>query len=292
MAEQMTFGGVEAVVTFDGIETHTPRGRHNVELHLSFLRLHGQANNNDFEIPYTSVARVFWLPKSYTPHTFVVLTLDPPIRNGEASYTHIVMQFGADDVIETTLRMSEDIYNSRYKDKLQLVHKGLIHQIFVTILSGLSDAKVTRPGRFRSCYDSYAVKSSLETEDGYLYILEDSLFFLPNPPILILHEEIDYVEFERHSDRGSNMHYFDFLVRLKTQQEHVFRNISKNDYHVLFTFTSKKGLKILNLGGHWDTDGNDICTILNRDMSEYKVQSFNFGNSDDDSEEEESSESE
>lgn len=42
---------------------HIPfyRGRYSVELHLSFLRLQGQAN--DFKIQYSSVVRLFLLPK-------------------------------------------------------------------------------------------------------------------------------------------------------------------------------------------------------------------------------------
>ncbi|KAG8366837.1 hypothetical protein BUALT_Bualt16G0009400 [Buddleja alternifolia] len=215
-------GGEESVVTFDGIAILTPRGRYNVELHLSFLRLQGQAN--DFKIQYSSVVRVFWLPKSNQPHTFVVVTLDPPIRKGQTLYPHIVMQ-------------------------------GLTHEIFVTILRGLSGVKVTRPGSFRSNQDGYAVKSSLKAEDGVLYPLEKSFFFLPKPPTLILHEEIDYVEFERHTLGGSNMHYFDLLVRLKTEQEHLFRNIQRNEYQKIFDFINAKGLKIMNLGSEKKPDG-------------------------------------
>ncbi|KAE8022071.1 hypothetical protein FH972_007905 [Carpinus fangiana] len=54
-------GGEEAVVTFEGIAILTPRGRYNVELHLSFLRLQGQAN--DLKIQYSSVVRLFLLPR-------------------------------------------------------------------------------------------------------------------------------------------------------------------------------------------------------------------------------------
>ena len=32
------------------------------------------------------------------------------------------------------------------------------------------------------------------------------------------------------------MHYFDVLIRLKTEQEHLFRNIQRNEYHNLFDF--------------------------------------------------------
>ncbi|KAF4350909.1 hypothetical protein CsatB_021651 [Cannabis sativa] len=251
-------GGEDAVVTFEGIAILTPRGRYSVELHLSFLRLQGQAN--DFKIQYSSVVRLFLLPKSNQPFTFVVVTLDPPIRKGQTLYPHIVLQFETETVVQSDLSMSEDLLNTKYKDKLEPSYKGLIHEVFTTVLRGLSGAKVTKPGKFRSCQDGYAVKSSLKAEDGVLYPLEKSFFFLPKPPTLILHEEIDYVEFERHAAGGSNMHYFDLLIRLKTEQEHLFRNIQRNEYHNLFDFMSGKGLKIMNLGNTRPTDG--VASVL------------------------------
>ncbi|KAJ7970953.1 FACT complex subunit SSRP1 [Quillaja saponaria] len=257
-------GVEEAVVTFEGIAILTPRGRYSVELHMSFLRLQGQAN--DFKIQYSSVVRLFLLPKSNQPHTFVVVTLDPPIRKGQTLYPHIVLQFETDYVVQSTLSMSEDILSTKYKDKLEPSYKGLIHEVFTTILRGLSGAKVTKPGKFRSCQDGYAVKSSLKAEDGVLYPLEKSFFFLPKPPTLILHEEIDYVEFERHAAGGSNMHYFDLLIRLKTEQEHLFRNIQRNEYHNLFDFISGKGLKIMNLGDVQATEG--VAAVLQNDVDD------------------------
>lgn len=254
-------GGEDAVVTFEGIAILTPRGRYSVELHMSFLRLQGQAN--DFKIQYSSVVRLFLLPKSNQPHTFVIISLDPPIRKGQTLYPHIVMQFETDYVVESELAINEDLYNSKYKDKLDQTYKGLIHEVFTTILRGLSGAKVTKPGKFRSCQDGYAVKSSLKAEDGILYPLEKSFFFLPKPPTLILHEEIDYVEFERHAAGGANMHYFDLLIRLKSEQEHLFRNIQRNEYHNLYEFISSKGLKIMNLGDAQPTVG--IKKVLEND---------------------------
>ncbi|CAN1319968.1 FACT complex subunit SSRP1 [Linum perenne] len=252
----LTDGGTgveEAVVTFESVGILTPRGRYNVELHTSFLHLQGQAN--DFKIQYSSVVRLFLLPKSNQPHTFVIVTLDPPIRKGQTLYPHIVLQFDTEAVGEQTLTMNEDLLNTKYKGKLEASYKGLIHEVFTTILRGLSSAKVTKPGTFRSCQDGYAVKSSLKAEDGLLYPLEKSFFFLPKPPTLILHEEIDYVEFERHAAGGSNMHYFDLLIKLKTEQEHLFRNIQRNEYHNLYNFIGDKGLKIMNLGGSQPTAG-------------------------------------
>ncbi|XP_031488405.1 FACT complex subunit SSRP1-like isoform X1 [Nymphaea colorata] len=255
--------GEEAVAMFDGVAILTPRGRYNIELHMSFLRLQGQAN--DFKIQYSSIVRLFQLPKSNQPHIFVIVTLDPPIRKGQTLYPHIVMQFERDRVIESKLSISEDLLKTKYKDRLEASHKGLIADVFTQTLRGLSGAKVTRPGKFRSAQDGLAVKSSLKAEDGILYPLEKGFFFLPKPPTLILHDEIEYVEFERHGAGGAVMssHYFDLLVKLKSEQEHQFRNIQRNEYHNLFDFISSKGLKILNLGATQTTGG--VADVLNDD---------------------------
>ncbi|CAH9118603.1 unnamed protein product [Cuscuta epithymum] len=245
--------GEEAVVTFDGIAILTPRGRYNVELHLSFLRLQGQAN--DFKIQYSSVQRIFLLPKVSQPHTFVVVTLDPPIRKGQTMYPNIVLQFESEYVVDTALTMSEDVLNTKYKDRLELTYKGLIHDVFTKIMRGLSGAKITGPGKFRSHTQGLAVKSSLKAEDGLLYPLDKGFFFLPKPPTLMLYDEIDYVEFERHAAGTANMHYFDLLVRLKTEQEHIFRNIQRSEYSCLYSFISAKGLKIMNLRDSRPADG-------------------------------------
>ncbi|XP_038985170.1 FACT complex subunit SSRP1-like [Phoenix dactylifera] len=250
----------EAVVTFEGIAILTPRGRYSVELHLSFLRLQGQAT--DFKIQYGSVIRLFLLPKSNQTHTFVVITLDPPIRKGQTLYPHIVIQFEAEAAVEGCLSLSEDLLATKYKDKLEASYKGLTSDVFTKTLRGLSGAKVTRVSSFRSCQGGYEVKSSLKAEDGLLYPLEKGFFFLPKPPTLILHDEIEYVEFERHGAGGSSVssHYFDLLVKLKNDQEHLFRNIQRSEYHSLFDFISGKGLKIMNLGDVQTTNG--VAAVL------------------------------
>jgi structure-specific recognition protein 1 len=255
----------ESVVVFEDVAVLTPRGRYTVELHLSFLRLQGQAN--DFKIQYSSVVRLFLLPRSNQPHTFVVISLDPPIRKGQTFYPHIVLQFATEELAERELSISEELLNSKFKDRLEPSYKGLSHEVFVQILRGLSGAKVTRPGKFRSCQDGYAVRASLKAEDGVLYPLEKSFFFLPKPPTLILHEEIDYLEFERHGAAGTSSmssHYFDLIIKLKSEQEHQFRNIQRNEYHNLFSFINTKGLKIINLGDT-ETIGGVAAALQNSD---------------------------
>jgi hypothetical protein len=49
----------------------------------------------DFKIRYTSISRLFILPKSSTPHTLVVVGLDPPIRKGQTYYSYLLCQVRA-----------------------------------------------------------------------------------------------------------------------------------------------------------------------------------------------------
>ncbi|XP_047054454.1 FACT complex subunit SSRP1-A-like [Lolium rigidum] len=238
----------EEVVTFDGIAILTPRGRYGAELHLSFLRLQGQANA--FKIQYSTIIRLFVLPKSNNPHTLVVVTLDPPIRKGKTLYPHIVIQFETDTVVEKSMKLSRELLSEKYKGRLEESYQGLVHEVFIKALRGLSGARVTRPGSFRNSQDGYAVKSSLKAEHGLLYPLERGFFFLPKPPTLIINEEIKYVEFERHGTGGASMssRYFDLIVTLKNDEVHLFRNIQRSEYYKLFDFITERNLKLMNLG--------------------------------------------
>jgi structure-specific recognition protein 1 len=85
--------------------------------------------------------------QSHNPHTFVVITLDPPIRKGQTLYPHIVIQvfyyhsiftlnwikcsfnrklisslyeqFETETVVERELTLSEEVLAEKYKDRLE-----------------------------------------------------------------------------------------------------------------------------------------------------------------------------
>ncbi|KAF8724931.1 hypothetical protein HU200_020647 [Digitaria exilis] len=225
----------------------------------------------------------------------------------------LIEQFETETVVERELALSEEVLAEKYKDRLEssyrviiyslsitlhrpmfmsnflefyIYFQGLIHEVFSMVLRGLSGAKVTRPSTFRSCQDGYAVKSSLKAEDGLLYPLEKGFFFLPKPPTLIPHEEIEYVEFERHGAGGASIssHYFDLLVKLKNDQEHLFRNIQRNEYHNLFNFIRTGGVtavlqstdddsvdphleRIKNQAGNEESDEEDEDFVAEKDDS-------------------------
>lgn len=47
------------------------------------------------------------LPKSHTPHTLVVVSLDPPIRRGQTFYNHLLCQFNNDEEQSITLNITD-----------------------------------------------------------------------------------------------------------------------------------------------------------------------------------------
>ncbi|XP_037404508.1 FACT complex subunit SSRP1-A-like isoform X1 [Triticum dicoccoides] len=231
----LKYSSEAAVDTYEEIAIIIPRGRRTVELHLSFLRLHGQAD--DIKIQYSSIIRLFVLPKPNSPHTFAVVTLDPPIRKGRTLYPHIVIQFMTEVIVETDLNLSRDLLAGKYKDKLEESYMGPIHEVFTKVLCGLSGAKVTRPGSYRTCQE---------------------------PPMLILYEEVEFVGFGsyRREGAGKSDCYLDLLVKRKNGQEHIFRNIQRNEYFNLFNFINGKQLKTMNLGDEQSDEDEDFGSFM------------------------------
>lgn len=91
----------EPIATFEGVAVLQPRGRFDIEMYGSYLRLAGQTQ--EFKIRYASVPRVAVLPNPRTPHTLVVLALDPPIRKGQTYYSFLVTQWPSADTADVRL---------------------------------------------------------------------------------------------------------------------------------------------------------------------------------------------
>ncbi len=57
---------------------------------------------------YSSIVRLFLLPKPNSPHTLVVVSLDPPIRKGNTYYSHLLCQFTTDDEDTIELDLADE----------------------------------------------------------------------------------------------------------------------------------------------------------------------------------------
>jgi structure-specific recognition protein 1 len=260
----------KGILTFEAMPVLTPRGRYDIELFPSFLKLHGKTY--DYKIKYSNIVRLFQLPKPDRRHHFFVVSLEPPIRQGHTSYPHVVIQIAEDEMIEADLNISPDEKDERIK-KLPPKVQGPLWQVFMNMFKDLTQKKVTIPSKanFTSSTGAQAVKCSLKAYDGYLFPLDRSFFFVHKPTTHVRFEEIDTVEFARVSRDNSTTasRTFDLNLTLKNGQSLQFTSIHRSEYSPLFNFVAKKQLKIL------DEDGNVITNP--QLLPELPHESHHFG---------------
>jgi len=231
----------EPIALFSEVAVLIPRGRFSLEMHGATMRLVGQAA--DFKVQYSSILRLFVLPRPAAPTTLAVLALDPPIRRGATFYPHLVLQFSADEEVEMEPSVPPELAD-KYAGKLEPRYSGAEADVFAKVLKALAGTKVTRAGTFQSPSGGSAVRCVHKADDGHLYPLEKAFFFLPKPPIFIRHDEVAEVEFERSSGGGKT---FDIKISLTNDQSYRFTNIARSEYDNLMAFLTAKKLPVASL---------------------------------------------
>lgn len=67
------------------------------------------------------------------------------------------------------------------------------------------------------------LRVSLQADDGYLYPLERAFFYVHKPPLLLLHEDVESVEFCRQGGGGAaSTKTFDLAIRDRQDQVGLF----------------------------------------------------------------------
>lgn len=99
-------------------------------------------------------------------------------------------QFPTDEEIEIALDLEEDVINNKFAGKLQPTYEGPSAEVFCKVLKGLSGCKITKPGVYVSHQQKKAVRCSLKADDGYLFPLEKSFFYITKPTTVLAYEEV------------------------------------------------------------------------------------------------------
>jgi structure-specific recognition protein 1 len=234
----------KGVVVFNELPVLTPRGRYTVDMFPSFLKMHGKTY--DYKVKYSSVVRLFQLPKPDGRSCFFVVSLEPPIRQGHTSYPHLVMQLSVSEEIEVDVNQPEEKDDPRFV-ALGTKQSGSVADVVASVFKSLTQKKVTIPRGFTSSSVHSAVRCTLKANEGFLYPLDRSFFFVHKPPTHIRFEEITTVEFARVSDGSQTNRTFDLIVNTRSGQSFNFTSIPRSDYPPLFQFISSKDLKMLNV---------------------------------------------
>ncbi|KAB8225067.1 hypothetical protein BDV33DRAFT_164508 [Aspergillus novoparasiticus] len=248
LMEKAEIGDVagDTFATFLDVLHLTPRGRFDIDMYESSFRLRGKTY--DYKIQYSSIKKFFLLPKNDDTHTLIVLGLDPPLRQGQTRYPFLVMQLKLDEEISLELNMTDELMETRYKDKLEPRYEEPIHQVVTKIFRGLSGKKVIMPSKdFVSHHGHSGVKCSIKANEGLLYFLDKSLIFVPKPATYVQVENIAIITMSRVGGAVSASRTFDITVSLKAGMgEHQFSNINREEQQPLEEFFKAKNIRFKN----------------------------------------------
>ncbi|KAM9903887.1 hypothetical protein OXX59_001109 [Metschnikowia pulcherrima] len=235
----------EAIVSFSDVLFLTPRGRYDIDMYPSSLRLRGKTY--DYKIQYKQIERIFALPKPDDLHHLLVLQIDPPLRQGQTRYPFLVLQFTREEETELELNLSEQDYEQKYKDRLKKKYDSQTHLVMSHCLKGLTERRVIVPGAFQSRFLQAGVACSLKASEGFLYPLDRCFLFVTKPTVYIPYSEVSSVTMSRTSTGVTASRTFDLDVNLRGgNQTHTFANIDKEEQETIEAFCKEKGLRIKN----------------------------------------------
>ncbi|KAF7236023.1 FACT complex subunit SSRP1 [Varanus komodoensis] len=282
----------DAICIFRELQCLTPRGRYDIRIYPTFLHLHGKTF--DYKIPYTTVLRLFLLPHKDQRQMFFVISLDPPIKQGQTRYHFLILLFSKDEDISLTLNMNEDEVEKRFEGRLTKNMSGSLYEMVSRVMKALVNRKITVPGNFQGHSGAQCITCSYKASSGLLYPLERGFIYVHKPPVHIRFDEISFVNFARGTTTTRS---FDFEIETKQGTQYTFSSIEREEYGKLFDFVNAKKLNIKNRGlkegitsvPYDDYAGSDEDThdaYLERMKEEGKIREEHANDSSEDSGEE------
>ncbi|KAL0838667.1 hypothetical protein ABMA28_016739 [Loxostege sticticalis] len=250
----------DAIAIFRELQCLTPRGRYDIKVFQTFFQLHGKTF--DYKIPMSTVLRLFLLPHKDTRQMFFVVSLDPPIKQGQTRYHYLVLLFGIEEETSLELPFTEEELKEKYEGKISKELSGPTYEVLAKIMKVIINRRVTGPGDFLGHHKTPAIACSYKAAAGYLYPLEKGFIYVHKPPVHIRFEEIASVNFARGG--ASSTKSFDFEIELKSGSVHTFSSIEKGEYDKLFDYITMKKLHVKNTGKNdkalYDDDFGDSDT--------------------------------
>uniref|UniRef100_A0AAV2MJN5 FACT complex subunit SSRP1 n=1 Tax=Knipowitschia caucasica TaxID=637954 RepID=A0AAV2MJN5_KNICA len=283
----------DAVCIFKELQCLTPRGRYDIRIYPTFLHLHGKTF--DYKIPYTTVLRLFLLPHKDQRQMFFVISLDPPIKQGQTRYHFLILLFSKEEDLSLTLNMSEEDVERKFEGKLSKNMSGSLYEMVSRVMKALVNRKITVPGNFQGHSGAQCITCSYKASSGLLYPLERGFIYVHKPPVHLRFEEISCVNFARGTTTTRS---FDFEIETKQGNQYTFSSIEREEYGKLFDFVNAKKLNIKNRGfkegmkgnkdEYSDSDEDQHDAYLERMKAEGKIREEGEGSDDSDEESDES----
>lgn len=234
----------DSIVVFKEVLVLTPRGRYDIDVFNSFCRLRGKTY--DYKILYSSVNKLFLLPKADEIHVMLVIGLDPPIRQGQTRYPYLVLQFPREEEMDAELNLDEQTIQDKYDGKLKQRYEEPTFRIVTNIFKVLSGQKVATPGDFESSSGQSSIKCNVKAADGNLYPLEKSLLWVSKQPVYVPYSDVQQAILSRVGGAVASSKTFDLRVASKSGVEHTFQSISREELDRLKAHLADRKVRIKN----------------------------------------------
>jgi structure-specific recognition protein 1 len=232
------------IVSFAEVLFLTPRGRYDIDMYETFLRLRGKTY--DYKLQYTQIQRIFSLPKLDGMHHLLVLQVNPPLRQGQTKYSFLTLQFDEQEEIEVELNLDDEEYEEKYKGKVNKAYNSSTYLVLSNLFKGFTERRVVLPGAYQSKDGLPGISCSLKANEGHFYALDKCALFLTKPTVLIPYSEISLIEFSR-VGQGSAQKTFDMEISTgRGGPTHSFGNIDRAEQPLLEDFFRSRNLKVRN----------------------------------------------
>lgn len=116
--------------------------------------------------------------------------------------------------------------------------------MFVDLLHAIANLNLIQPGNhFKSKQSQPCVKANLKAQPGWLYMLKQSLIFIPKPVLYFRVEDIIAVDFHRINPNGKQ---FDMKVSVREEKKEVeFLGIERPELEALVDYFKSRQVKII-----------------------------------------------
>ncbi|KAG0442559.1 FACT complex subunit Ssrp1 [Dictyocoela muelleri] len=239
ITERCTQLKAQSVVTFESIQSLYPRGKNTFVFYPNFVKMVGRTFEH--QIFFSSIQMMWFLEnqKDEEKEQFLVLKIDPAIKQGQTRYEHIVLAF--EDYSED-IEVNIDDELKINKPNLKNLYTGDIGESFTIILEELSGIKAIRQGDFVTSDNQRRIKCFTKAYEGHIYPMDDCLLFLTKV-IHMRHSDIQVIEFSRINISSHTGKTFDMKV-ITYDGQFLFNSLLKEEFGALERYFAKHNIQI------------------------------------------------
>jgi len=210
----------EETCIINNVTCINPRSKSCLVFFSDYMVVKG--SSYDHLILYSNITEIFYLKKD--DQSYLILKLENCVIQGQTKYEALVF-----------LLHSKELEVVAKDSRLKSYYKGEQGEVILEILESLVKIKAQESTKFFKCTN--------KINDGFLYLLNNSLQFLPKA-ISIYLDEISSVDFSRVNLSVAQAKTFDMTVLTVSNKSYNFNGISKEAFNEIEDFFRSNGINM------------------------------------------------